>query len=78
MKRKSKIIIGSTIVFVALLLALHLLGKRFGGGPGSPTVDGSRAVIDRGIKTPGWNGRVDAAEQRAGMTLDAVRSKNST
>ena len=28
---------------------------------------------DGGIKIPGWNGRVDAAEERAGMTLDAAR-----
>jgi hypothetical protein len=65
MKRKSKILIGSAIVFVALLVALFLAIKRFGGGPGSLTVEGSRAVTDGGIKIPGWNGRVDAAEERA-------------
>src|SRR5215468_4335278 len=73
MKRKSKILIGSAIVFVALLVALFLARKQFVGGPGSPTVEGSRAVTDGGIKIPGWNGRVDAAEERAGMTLDAAR-----
>src|SRR5229473_3023363 len=73
MKRKSKILIGSAIVFVALLIALFLERKQFVGGPGSPTVEGSRAVTDGGIKIPGWNGRVDAAEERAGMTLDAAR-----
>src|SRR6202163_4146499 len=73
MKRKSKILIGSAIVFVALLVALFLARKQFVGGPGSPTVEGSRAVTDGGIKIPGWSGRVDAAEERAGMTLDAAR-----
>src|ERR1700687_929639 len=73
MKRKSKILIGSAIVFVALLVALFLARKQFVGGPGSPTVEGSRAVTDGGIKIPGWNGRVDAAEEREGMTLDAAR-----
>ena len=73
MKRKSKILMGSAIVFAALLVALFLARKQFVGGPGSPTVEGSRAVTDGGIKIPGWNGRVDAAEERAGMTLDAVR-----
>ena len=73
MKRKSKILIGLAIVFVALLVALFLARKQFVGGPGSPTVEGSRAVTDGGIKIPGWNGRVDAAEERAGMTLDAAR-----
>jgi len=73
MKRKSKILIGSAIVFVALLVALFLARNQFVGGPGSPTVEGSRAVTDGGIKIPGWNGRVDAAEERAGMTLDAAR-----
>src|SRR5467141_4086617 len=73
MTRKSKILIGSAIVFVALLVALFLARKQFVGGPGSPTVEGSRAVTDGGGKIPGWNGRVDAAEERAGMTLDAAR-----
>ena len=72
MKRKSKILTGSAIVFVALLIALFLARKQFVGGPGSPTVEGSRAVTDGGIKIPGWNGRVDAAEEKAGMTLDAA------
>ena len=72
MKRKSKILIGSAFVFVALLVAMFLARKQFVGGPGSPTIEGSRAVTDGGIKTPGWNGRVDAAEERAGMTLNAA------
>jgi hypothetical protein len=50
MKRKSKILIGSAIVFVALLVALFLARKQLVGGPGSPTVEGSRAVTDGGIK----------------------------
>src|ERR1700721_2171129 len=61
MKRKSKILVGSAIVFGALVVALFLARKQFVGGPGSPTVEGSRAVTDGGIKIPGWNGRVDAA-----------------
>src|SRR5260370_4542416 len=73
MKRKSKILIGLAIVFVALLVALFLARKQFVGGPGSPAVGGPRAVTDGGIKIPGWNGRGDAAEERAGMTLDAAR-----
>ena len=73
MKRTSKILIGSALVFVALLVALFLARKQFVGGPGSPTVEGFRAVTDGGIKIPGWNGRVDAAEEKAGMTLDATR-----
>ena len=45
-----------------------------GGAPrvgfaGSPTTDGSRAVTDGGIKIPGWEGRIDASEEKAGMTI---------
>jgi hypothetical protein len=61
------------IIFVALLVALFLARHQFVGTPGSPTVDGTRAVTDGGIKIPGWNGRVDAAEEKAGMNLDAAR-----
>jgi hypothetical protein len=73
MKRKSKILTGSAIVFVALLIASFLARRQFVGGAGSPTVEGSRAVTDGGIKIPGWNGRVDAAQEKAGMTLDAAQ-----
>ena len=73
MKRKSRVLIGSAIVLVALLVALFLAIMRFGGGPGSLTIEGSRAVTDGGIKIPSWNGRVDAAEEKASMTLDDAR-----
>ncbi len=66
-------LIGLAFFFVASLVALFLARKQFVGGPGSPTVEGSRAVTDGGIKIPGWNGSVDAAEEKAGMTLDAAR-----
>lgn len=73
MKTRYKIIIGCVIV---LLIALFLVRKQFVGGAGSPTVEGSRAVTDGGIKAPGWNGKVDAAEQKAGMTInDALLAK---
>ena len=73
MKRKSRVLIGSAVVLVALLVALFLAIIRFGGGPGSLTIEGSRAVTDGGIKIPSWNGRVDAAEEKASMTLDDAR-----
>jgi hypothetical protein len=50
-------------------------GRRgpFIGGPGSPTADGSRAVTDGGIKAAGWNGKVDASEEKAGMTINDAK-----
>jgi hypothetical protein len=45
----------------------------FIGGPGSPTADGSRAVTDGGIKAAGWAGKIDAAEEKAGMTINDAR-----
>jgi len=50
-------------------------GRRgpFIGGPGSPTADGSRAVTDGGIKAPGWAGKIDAAEEKAGMTINDAK-----
>jgi hypothetical protein len=66
---KSKIIIRSSVVCVVLLIALFLARKQFVGGAGSPTVEGSRAVTDGGVKIPGWEGKIDAAEQKAGMTI---------
>jgi hypothetical protein len=47
------------------------------GGPGSPTTDGSRAVTDGGIKIAGWDGKIDANEEKAGMTIkDAALSQD--
>ena len=43
------------------------------GGAGSPTADGSRAVADGGIKASGWAGMVDAAEEKAGMTINDAK-----
>jgi hypothetical protein len=50
-------------------------GRRgpFIGGPGSPTADGSRAVTDGGIKVAGWTGKIDAAEEKAGMTINDAK-----
>jgi hypothetical protein len=45
----------------------------FIGGPGSPTTDGSRAVTDGGIKAAGWMGKVDAAEEKAGMSINDAK-----
>ena len=45
----------------------------FIGGPGSPTADGSRAVTDGGIKVAGWTGKVDASEEKAGMTINDAK-----
>ena len=74
MKKRFKILIGSAITVAALLIALLFLSRiQFVGTPGSATADGSRAVTDGGIKALSWNGRVDAAEEKAGMTIAAAR-----
>jgi len=39
------------------------------GFAGSATADGSRAVTDGGIKAAGWAGKIDASEEKAGMTI---------
>ena len=49
-----------------------------GGAPrvgfaGSPTADGSRAVTDGGIKISGWEGKIDASEEKAGMTINDAK-----
>jgi hypothetical protein len=56
-----------------LLIVLFIAKGRFVGGPGSPTADGSRAVTDGGIKVSRWVGTVDAAEEKAGMTIDSAK-----
>ncbi len=63
------IVLGSLFAVVALLAALFYLKGPFVGFPGSRTADGSRAVSDGGVEIEGWNGDVDAAEKRAGMSI---------
>ncbi len=72
--KKTFIIVGSALVLVTLLIVFFIARNRFKvGGPGSPTADGSRAVTDGGIKISGWVGAVDAAEEKAGMTIDSAK-----
>jgi hypothetical protein len=77
----------STAVFTTCLIACSLSlfaqppaggggGRGRGrmiGGPGSPTADGSRAVTDGGIKASGWSGKVDANEEKAGMSISDAK-----
>jgi hypothetical protein len=70
MKKKiALIVLGSLFAIVALLAVLWYVKGPFVGFPGSRTADGSRAVSDGGIKIAGWDGDVDAAEERAGMSI---------
>jgi len=70
MKKKiALIVVGSLFAVVAVVAALFYLKGPFVGFPGSRTADGSRAVIDGGVKVAGWTGHVDAAEQKAGMSI---------
>src|SRR5882757_4856847 len=72
--KKTYIIVGSALVLVALLIVFFIAMSRFKvGGPGSPTADGSRAVTDGGIKVSGWVGKVDSAEEKAGMTISSAK-----
>src|SRR3984885_6347016 len=68
-KRIILIVLGSLFAIVALIAVLFYLRGPFVGFPGSRTSDGSRAVSDGGVKIAGWNGEVDAAEKRAGMSI---------
>ena len=70
MKKKiTLIVLGSLLAVVALLAIVLYLRGPFVGFAGSRTADGSRAVSDGGVKIAGWNGEVDAAEKRAGMSI---------
>lgn len=73
MKTRSKLLMFSAVIFAILVIVLLLARKQFVGGAGSPTVEGSRAVTDGGIKIPKWEGKVDAAEEKAGMTINDAR-----
>jgi hypothetical protein len=77
MKKKiALIVVGLLFAVVALIVTLFYVRGPFVGFAGSRTADGSRAVSDGGIKVADWNGDVDAAEERAGMSiLDAKLSQ---
>jgi hypothetical protein len=63
------IVLGTLFAVLALLVGLFYLRGPFVGFPGSRTADGSHAVSDGGVKIAGWNGDVDAAEEKAGMSI---------
>jgi hypothetical protein len=68
-KKITLIVLGSLFAIVGLLAVLLYLKGPFVGFPGSRTADGSRAVSDGGVKIAGWDGDVDASEERAGMSI---------
>ncbi len=37
------------------------------------TPDGSRAVAGGGVSAPGWTGKIDPSEEKAGLTLDSAK-----
>jgi hypothetical protein len=39
----------------------------------APGADASHAVAGGGISVPGWTGKIDASEARAGLTLDSAK-----
>jgi len=67
------VVLGLLFVVVASLAALYYIRGPFVGFPGSTTADGARAVTDGGIKIAGWNGDVDAAETKAGMSINDAK-----
>lgn len=70
------IVLGSLFAVVALIAILSYIRGPFVGFPGSGTADGSHAVSDGGVQIAGWNGDVDTAEEKAGMSIrDAKLSK---
>ena len=62
-----------SMMVIVVLTGCTSIRRRFVGLPGSPPAEGSRAVTDGGIKISGWSGKVDAAEQKAGMTISDAR-----
>ena len=69
MKKIILIVLGSLFAVFAVLVGLFYIRGPFVGFAGSGTADGSRAVSDGGVKIAGWNGDVDAAEEKAGMSI---------
>ena len=67
------IVLGFLFAGVAVVIILFYVKGPFAGFPGSRTADGSRAVSDGGVKITGWNGEVDAAEEKAGMSIKDAR-----
>lgn len=73
MKRILLIIFGTLVALVAAVVILFYVRGPFTGFAGSRTADGSRAVTDGGVKIAGWNGEVDAAEEKRGMSIRDAR-----
>lgn len=67
-----------SMMVIALFTGCTSIRKRLVGLPGSPPAEGSRAVTDGGIKISGWSGKVDAAEQKAGMSISDARLAEET
>ena len=67
------IVLGFLVAVVAVVVILFYVRGPFVGFAGSRTADGSRAVSDGGVKVAGWNGEVDPAEEKAGMSIQDAK-----
>ena len=64
-----RLVIGSTVV-VALALAISpAIQARQGGAQEGP----SKAVAGGGVHAPGWMGKIDANEEKAGLTINSAK-----
>ena len=66
-----RVISGSTIV-IALALLTAPLGRAEAQTPAAPP-DAARAIAGGGISVPGWQGKVDANEEKAGLTINSAK-----
>ena len=63
-----RLVYGSALAFV-IALSLPLQGAQQMAGQG----DSSRSVTGGGISAPGWQGKVDANEEKAGLTVQSAK-----
>jgi len=49
-------------------------GRAMAPPPQAPAQEGaSKAIADGGIKAPGWMGKIDAAEEKTGLTINSAK-----
>ena len=64
-----RLVYGSAI---ALAIAIHVPSVISAQG-GAAATDGARAIAGGGISVPGWMGKIDANEEKAGMVLNNAK-----
>ena len=67
-----RLVYGSALAVTLAIFTIAIHAQQPAAAPKAPA-ETSRAVAGGGVTVPGWTGKIDIGEERAGLTLDSAK-----